>query len=195
MPAEHGAIDFVRELQPVLESLEARKKRRSSGNHGFSPSPTPSPRSHLVFSTSSGGATTSSAGSTTPSPPVVPKASSQLAVKELAACCNSPIANVEAKIWPGAELQLAWRRCPEVECGRRIGHVEMDGALFVSLLVLLLDGGHSFFVFLVDAGASRPRAPRRHGQSGDGRESLVQHQWVRGVGGRIGGPEVVATAC
>jgi hypothetical protein len=85
---------------------------------------------------------------------VVPKASSQLAVKELAACCNSPIANVEAKIWPGAELQLAWRRCPEVECGRRIGHVEMDGALFVSLLVLLLDGGHSFFVFLVDAGAS-----------------------------------------
>ncbi|CAO2175092.1 unnamed protein product [Urochloa humidicola] len=62
-----GAIDFIRELQQVLESLEARKKRRSSGSgFSFSSSPTPSPRSHLLSS----GATSSSAGSSTPSPPV-----------------------------------------------------------------------------------------------------------------------------
>ncbi|AQK92687.1 transcription factor MUTE [Zea mays] len=77
-----GAIEFIKELQQVLESLEARKKRRSSGGgHSFltgSPSPTPSPRSHLLSSVS------------TPSPPVM--------IKELAACCNSAVADVEAKI-------------------------------------------------------------------------------------------------
>ncbi|KAF8714291.1 hypothetical protein HU200_027750 [Digitaria exilis] len=113
-----GAIDFIRELQQVLESLEARKKRRStgSGGHGcFSPSPTPSPRSHLVFSASGG---SSSAGSSiTPSPPVANnnKASSSalLAVKELAACCNSPVADVEARI-SGANVLLRTlsRRAP-----------------------------------------------------------------------------------
>ncbi|CAO2186192.1 unnamed protein product [Urochloa humidicola] len=95
-----GAIDFIRELQQVLESLEARKKRRSSGCHSFSSSPTPSPRSHLLSS----GATSSSAGSSTPSPPVA-AGKPAMAVKELAACCNSPVADVEARI-SGANVLL-----------------------------------------------------------------------------------------
>ncbi|PUZ58684.1 hypothetical protein GQ55_5G527500 [Panicum hallii var. hallii] len=113
-----GAIDFIRELQQVLESLEARKKRRSSASGGFSPSPTPSPRSHLALSSSSGGrgAATSSAGSSTPSPPVLVvgnKHQQALAVKELAACCNSPVADVEARI-SGANVLLRTlsRRAP-----------------------------------------------------------------------------------
>jgi len=100
-----GAIDFIRELQQVLESLEARKRRRSSSTSGFSPSPTPRPRSHLVaFSSSSGcsAATTSSS----PSPPVLLPGKALLpAVKELAACCNSPAADVEARI-SGANVLL-----------------------------------------------------------------------------------------
>ncbi|TVU20091.1 hypothetical protein EJB05_36284, partial [Eragrostis curvula] len=82
-----GAIDFIRELQQVLESLEARKKRRrSSGASSFSGggSPTPSPRSLLTTGSSSSDAVVSPA--------------SIAKVKELAACCNSPVADVEAKI-------------------------------------------------------------------------------------------------
>jgi hypothetical protein len=99
-----GAIEFIKELQQVLESLEARKKRRSSGGGhssfisrtSSSPSPTPSPRSHLL---SSGSGSSSAASSTTmaatPSPPV---AAAGMMIKELAACCNSAVADVEAKI-------------------------------------------------------------------------------------------------
>lgn len=120
-----GAIDFIRELQQVLDSLEARKKRRSSHGGGFSPSPTPSPRSHLVFSAS--GATTSSAGSTTPSPPVANKtaAAGALAVKELAACCNSHVADVEARI-SGANVVLRTlsRRVPGGQVTRVVAVLE-----------------------------------------------------------------------
>ncbi|CAL4966033.1 unnamed protein product [Urochloa decumbens] len=105
-----GAIDFIRELQQVLDSLEARKKRRSSsGCHSFSSSsPTPSPRSIIPLSSGGG---SSSAGSSTPSPPVA--GNNKLAVKELAACCNSPVADVEARI-SGANVLLRTlsRRAP-----------------------------------------------------------------------------------
>jgi len=98
-----GAIEFIKELQQVLESLEARKKRRSSGGGGHSfmstssPSPTPSPRSHLL-SSGSGSGSSAAASSTmaTPSPPVA--GSTTMMIKELAACCNSAVADVEAKI-------------------------------------------------------------------------------------------------
>ncbi|XP_062179531.1 transcription factor MUTE-like [Phragmites australis] len=76
-----GAIEFIKELQQVLESLEARKKRRSNS---FSPSPTPSPRSLLT-----------AAGSNDSPVAAVNRA---VAVKELAACSNSTVADVEAKI-------------------------------------------------------------------------------------------------
>ncbi|URE21855.1 Helix-loop-helix DNA-binding domain [Musa troglodytarum] len=69
-----GAIEFIKELQQVLHSLEAKKKRKS-----LSPSPTPSPRPLLQL---------------TPSP----TSSSPDTVKELGACCNSPVADVEAKL-------------------------------------------------------------------------------------------------
>ena len=131
-----GAIDFIRELQQVLESLEARKRRRSStstSSGGFSPSPTPSPRSHLVaFSSSSGcsAATTSS----TPSPPVLLPGKALLpAVKELAACCNSPAADVEARI-SGANVLLRTlsRRAP----GQAAGMVALLEALHLEVLHL-----------------------------------------------------------
>ena len=128
-----GAIDFIRELQQVLESLEARKRRRSSSTSGFSPSPTPSPRSHLVaFSSSSGcsAATTSS----TPSPPVLLPGKALLpAVKELAACCNSPVADVEARI-SGANVLLRTlsRRAP----GQAAGMVALLEALHLEVLHL-----------------------------------------------------------
>ncbi|WOK96822.1 transcription factor MUTE-like [Canna indica] len=76
-----GAIEFIKELQQLLQSLEAKKKRKS-----LSPSPTPSPRPLLQL---------------TPSPPTSscsPHDSSDGGVKELGACCNSPVADVEAKL-------------------------------------------------------------------------------------------------
>lgn len=96
-----GAIDFIRELQQVLESLEARKKRRS-----FSTSPTPSPRSLL---------TTGSSSPTVVKQPL-----------ELAACCNSPVADVEAKIaGSNVLLRTLSRRIP--------GHVVRMIALLEAL--------------------------------------------------------------
>ncbi|KAJ0980969.1 hypothetical protein J5N97_009224 [Dioscorea zingiberensis] len=69
-----GAIEFIKELHQVLQSLEGKKRRKS-----ISPSPTtPSPKPLLLLPSSS-----------TPSIETV---------KELGACCNSPVADVEAKI-------------------------------------------------------------------------------------------------
>ncbi|CAM0907296.1 unnamed protein product [Alopecurus aequalis] len=99
-----GAIEFIRELHTVLEALEAKKKRRLC-----SPTPSPSPRSLLTCSTptSAGGSSLdvspssngSSGGACTPAP------HGAGAVKELAACCNSPAADVEARI-SGANVLL-----------------------------------------------------------------------------------------
>ncbi|KAF3330756.1 transcription factor MUTE-like protein [Carex littledalei] len=76
-----GAIEFIKEMQLVLQSLESKKKRKS-----ISPSSTPSPRSLFQLN---------------PSPPnsnSPPNSDSPQTVKELGACCNSPVADVEAKI-------------------------------------------------------------------------------------------------
>ncbi|KAL3812696.1 hypothetical protein ACJIZ3_013964 [Penstemon smallii] len=71
-----------RELHQVLQSLEAKKRRKS-----LSPSPGPSPRPLLQLS---------------PRPllQLSPRPESPFDgnFKELGACCNSPVANVEAKI-------------------------------------------------------------------------------------------------
>lgn len=88
-----GAIEFIKELQLVLQSLEAKKKRKR-----VSPSPSPSPRPPSLHPF-------------TPSPPTTSTtATSSCAsgphdfdggcgvVKELGACCNSPVADVEAKL-------------------------------------------------------------------------------------------------
>ncbi|GAA0177499.1 DNA-binding transcription factor [Lithospermum erythrorhizon] len=72
-----GVIDFIKELQELLQSLEAKKKRKS-----VSPSPGPSPRTILQLS---------------------PRTQSEFpfghgSFKEVGACCNSPLADVETKI-------------------------------------------------------------------------------------------------
>ncbi|KAL3812693.1 hypothetical protein ACJIZ3_013961 [Penstemon smallii] len=73
-----GVIDFIKELHQVLQSLEAKKRRKS-----LSPSPRPSlqlsPRPLLQLSPQ-------------------PESPFDGNFKELGACCNSPIADVEAKI-------------------------------------------------------------------------------------------------
>jgi hypothetical protein len=105
-----GAIEFIKELHTVLEALESKKKRRlCSGG-----SPTPSPRSLLTACstpTSAGPGSSSdvspssigSNGSNSSGLAVAPFAAG--AVKELAACCNSPAADVEARI-SGANVLL-----------------------------------------------------------------------------------------
>jgi hypothetical protein len=104
-----GAIEFIKELQTVLEALESKKKRRlcSSG------SPTPSPRSLLTCTTPTSAGPGSSSdvspssigsnGSNSSGLAVAPFGAG--AVKELAACCNSPSADVEARI-SGANVLL-----------------------------------------------------------------------------------------
>ncbi|XP_019253415.1 PREDICTED: transcription factor MUTE [Nicotiana attenuata] len=73
-----GVIEFIKELHLVLQSLEAKKRRKS-----LSPSPGPSPRPILQLSP-------------TPESPFSPNNNNLF--KELGACCNSPVADVEAKI-------------------------------------------------------------------------------------------------
>ena len=78
-------IEFIKEMHQVLQSLESKKRRKS-----LSPSPgTPSPRPVLLQ----------------PSTPhhhhLITDHSPNFGfetVKELGACCNSPVADVEAKI-------------------------------------------------------------------------------------------------
>ncbi|XP_074586050.1 transcription factor MUTE [Curcuma longa] len=97
-----GAIEFIKELQQLVQSLEAKKKRKS-----LSPSPsprpqqlrhgqqlTPSPRTASSSSPSDGGGSLS-------------------VVKELGACCNSAVADVEAKLsGPNVLLRTLSRRIP-----------------------------------------------------------------------------------
>nr|XP_033513266.1 transcription factor MUTE isoform X2 [Nicotiana tomentosiformis] len=78
-----GVIEFIKELHQVLQSLEAKKRRKSLSP---SPGPSPSPRPLLQLSP-------------TPESPfshIDPNNNNLF--KELGACCNSPVADVEAKI-------------------------------------------------------------------------------------------------
>ncbi|XP_052191231.1 transcription factor MUTE [Diospyros lotus] len=72
-----GVIEFIKELHQVLHTLESKKRRKT-----LNPSPGPSPRSLQL----------------TPQQPDSPFRLTENNLKELAACCNSPVANVEAKI-------------------------------------------------------------------------------------------------
>ncbi|XP_057536247.1 transcription factor MUTE [Amaranthus tricolor] len=83
-----GVVEFIKELHHVLESLESQKRRKSLS---LSPSPSPSPR---------------------PSPTQLANANIITnhyfefdGGKELVACCNSGVADVEAKI-SGANVVL-----------------------------------------------------------------------------------------
>ncbi|XP_049406424.1 transcription factor MUTE [Solanum stenotomum] len=72
-----GVIEFIKELHLVLQSLEAKKRRKS-----LSPSPGPSTPRLLQLS---------------PTPESTPFITHNN-FKELGACCNSPVADVEARI-------------------------------------------------------------------------------------------------
>ncbi|KAI3816651.1 hypothetical protein L1987_16354 [Smallanthus sonchifolius] len=87
-----GVIEFIKEMQLVLELLESKKRRRS-----ISPSPGPSPKPILGPST--------------------PQSEQSIVVheniKELGASCNSPVADVEAKIsGSNVVLRTVSRRIP-----------------------------------------------------------------------------------
>lgn len=95
-------IEFIKELHQVLQSLESNKRRRKS----LSPSPNPSPRQPLLLL-----------------PPQLDQSpkfnfglidqSHDRVVKELGACCNSPVADVEAKIsGSNVVLKIISRRTP-----------------------------------------------------------------------------------
>ncbi|KAK3134661.1 hypothetical protein QOZ80_5BG0409130 [Eleusine coracana subsp. coracana] len=122
-----GAIDFIKELQQVLDSLEARKKRRSS-SFSTSTSPTPSPRSSLLTTTTT---TTTGSRSSSSSPP--PTTTAAMVVKELAACCNSPVADVEVKIsGSNVLLRTLSRRIP----GHAVRMIALLEALHLEVLHL-----------------------------------------------------------
>uniref|UniRef100_A0A7N0V7H2 BHLH domain-containing protein n=1 Tax=Kalanchoe fedtschenkoi TaxID=63787 RepID=A0A7N0V7H2_KALFE len=75
-----GVIDFIKELHQVLQVLDSQKRRKKS----LSPSPNPSPRPLLQLGTPS--------SDSSPSPRLLE------GFKELGACCNSPVADVVAKL-------------------------------------------------------------------------------------------------
>ncbi|XAR57195.1 hypothetical protein NMG60_11025250 [Bertholletia excelsa] len=88
-----GVIEFIKELHQVLQSLEA-KKRRKSLSPSPGPCPSPSPRSlHLT-----------------------PQPESPFGIegiKEFGASCNSPVADVEAKVsGSNVILRTVSRRIP-----------------------------------------------------------------------------------
>nr|WIE96070.1 basic helix-loop-helix transcription factor [Loropetalum chinense var. rubrum] len=86
-----GVIEFIKELHQVLQALESKKQRKS-----LSPSPKPSPRPLLQL---------------TPQPdsPIF----GQENVKELGACCNSSVADVEAKLsGSNVNLRVVSRQIP-----------------------------------------------------------------------------------
>ncbi|KAK4587126.1 hypothetical protein RGQ29_024023 [Quercus rubra] len=87
-----GVIEFIKELHQVLQSLESKKRRKS-----LSPSPAPSPKPLLQL---------------TPPQLDCPFIGFEH-VKELGACCNSPVADVEAKIsGSNVVLKIISKRIP-----------------------------------------------------------------------------------
>ncbi|XP_057958406.1 transcription factor MUTE [Malania oleifera] len=119
-----GVVEFIKELHQVLQSLESKKQRR---NKSISPSPSPSPRApplqlipppppspHIphpmfidhtpsfgLFENNSDHNNNNSSGG------------SNNNVTELGACCNSPVADVEAKIsGSNVVLRTISRRIP-----------------------------------------------------------------------------------
>ncbi|CAA2997937.1 transcription factor MUTE [Olea europaea subsp. europaea] len=88
-----GVVEFIKELHQVVQSLESKKRRKSSS---LSPSPGPSPRQFQLSSQ-----------------PDSPFAYNTDRFKEVGACCNSPLADVEAKIsGSNVHLRTISRRIP-----------------------------------------------------------------------------------
>ncbi|EPS65891.1 hypothetical protein M569_08886, partial [Genlisea aurea] len=92
-----GVIEFINELHQVLQSLEAQKRRKSL-----------SPRHHFLSRQLT---QSHSQKSTHPRPGSVSSANE---FRELGACCNSEMADVEAKIsGSNVHLRIFSKRSPE----------------------------------------------------------------------------------
>ncbi|XP_011004245.1 PREDICTED: transcription factor MUTE [Populus euphratica] len=100
-----GAIEFIKELHQVLQALESKKQRKSSLSPSPGPCLSPSPRAPLQL-------ITTSLHPDHHNP--FPIGNIENDLKELgAACCNSPIADVEAKIsGSNVILKVISRRIP-----------------------------------------------------------------------------------
>ncbi|KAL9363906.1 hypothetical protein Peur_041779 [Populus x canadensis] len=100
-----GAIEFIKELHQVLQALESKKQRKSSLSPSPGPCLSPSPRAPLQL-------ITTSLHPDHHNP--FPFGNIENDLKELgAACCNSPIADVEAKIsGSNVILKVISRRIP-----------------------------------------------------------------------------------
>ncbi|KAH8499832.1 hypothetical protein H0E87_015175 [Populus deltoides] len=100
-----GAIEFIKELHQVLQALESKKQRKSSLSPSPGPCLSPSPRAPLQL-------ITTSLHPDNHNP--FPFGNIENDLKELgAACCNSPIADVEAKIsGSNVILKVISRRIP-----------------------------------------------------------------------------------
>ncbi|CAK9318604.1 unnamed protein product [Citrullus colocynthis] len=86
-----GVIEFIKELHQVLQSLESNKRRRKS----ISPSPAPSPRPQSMAGSDNG------------------SLGFENGVDVVGACCNSSVADVEAKIsGSNVVLKIISRRIP-----------------------------------------------------------------------------------
>ncbi|CAN0856512.1 Transcription factor MUTE [Linum grandiflorum] len=91
-----GVIDFIKELHQLLQALESKKQRRLS----LSPSSgsSPSPRHHHMLQLMPPAAAASSDHH-------VKEETSESSSSQLGACCNSPVADVEAKL-TGSNVEL-----------------------------------------------------------------------------------------
>ncbi|OMP00253.1 hypothetical protein CCACVL1_03430 [Corchorus capsularis] len=95
-----GVIEFIKELHQVLQALESKKQRKAS----LSPSPsTPSPRPLLQQLPNSSGQPDH----------IHSPFGVDTSVGEVAACCNSSLADVEARIsGPNVILKTISKRIP-----------------------------------------------------------------------------------
>ncbi|CAK7333023.1 unnamed protein product [Dovyalis caffra] len=100
-----GVIEFIKELHQVLQSLELKKQRKSSLSPSPGPCPSPSPRAPQQLIS-----TLPPADQHSP----FPFRNTENDLTEVgAACCNSPIADVEAKIsGSNVILKIVSRRIP-----------------------------------------------------------------------------------
>ncbi|CAL1396919.1 unnamed protein product [Linum trigynum] len=114
-----GVIEFIKELHHLLQALESKKQRRlslSPGSHATASSPSPSPRPMLQLMPSATAAAADQCYSNHRNQ--FPSSSGFGDVKDdqmtlLGSCCNSAVADVEAKLsGSNVELKVISRRVP-----------------------------------------------------------------------------------
>ncbi|KAL9237599.1 hypothetical protein vseg_012127 [Gypsophila vaccaria] len=96
-----GVVEFIKELHQVLQSLESQKRRKSL-SLSPSPGPSPSPRQVILNPSPSprqlGNNNNNNVNNNNNNNNISDRSFQFDGAKELVACCNSPVADVEAKI-------------------------------------------------------------------------------------------------